>query len=54
MKRYVALLAVIVVLGFLAGRFGHIYPSGAFVDVPMGHWAGFEIAPTFGPFWDVS
>jgi hypothetical protein len=53
-KRYVGLLVVLVVLGFLIGHFGHVYPNGVFVDVPMGHWVGFEIAPTLGPFWDVS
>jgi hypothetical protein len=32
----------------------HTYPVGAYLDLPLGHWVGWELRPTFGLFWDVT
>jgi len=55
MSRRLALL--VAVLALVVGAWGaphvHTYRSGAFIDLPAGHWCGVEIAPTPGPFCDV-
>jgi hypothetical protein len=54
---YVHPILALIALGMLVALFVthfHTYPVGAYLDLPLGHWVGWELAPTFGPFWDVT